>query len=65
MLPDTEDGPNDTVNRMRAGASSILTAVKMGKLQQKSDNLREAMLKLTKANKQLREAVEECEVGLL
>ena len=64
-LPDTEDGPNNTVNRIRAGASSIVGTIQMGKLQQKSNNLSEAMLQLTEANEQLREAVEECEVGMI
>ena len=64
-LPETEEWPNNTVNRIRAGTSSIIRVVKTGKLQQKSDNLREAMLRPTEAKEPLREAAEECEIGVM
>ena len=43
----------------------MLSIIVMGKLQQKSDNLKEAILQLTAANEQLREDVKEYEVGTI
>ena len=41
-LQNTEEGPSDTVNRIRAGASSMVSVIETGKLQQNSENLKEA-----------------------
>ena len=64
-LPDTEEGPNDTVYSIRAGASSIVSTIEMAGLQRKSINLIEAVIQLFRANEKLREAVEACDVGMI
>ena len=65
VLPDMEDGPNETTNRIQAGASCNGSAVETGKLQQGSDGLKEAMQQLTTANEELRDTVDECEEGMV
>ena len=50
MLPDTGEGPKDKASRIRACASSIMSTIKMGRLQKKSTNLIQVKIALaTKA----------------
>ena len=51
--------------RIRAWASSIVSTIKIVGLQQKSNDLIEAVIQLSRNNEQLREAVEACDVGLI
>ena len=59
-LPDTREGPNNTTNRIRAGASSVVSTIEIGGLQRKSTNLQQAIVQLSRVNERLRAAVEAC-----
>ena len=43
LLPDRENEATETANAIRAGASSVVSAVKTGKLQERSNDLKEGM----------------------
>ena len=65
VLPDIENKANKTANAIRAGASSVVSAVETGKLQERSDDLKEGMRQLMAVNKRLRGAMDGCEDGMI
>ena len=65
VLPDKENKPNKTANGFRAGASSVVSAVEKGKLQQKINSLKAWMRQLMVINEKLRAAVDKSMHGMI
>ena len=65
VLSGVGNKPNEAANRIQTGASSTVSTVETGKIQQGSNSLKEAIRQVAVANKELRDAVDWCEDGTI